>query len=391
MKRHLITFAVIAIAACTPKSDLTVELTNDSAADKSFETVELDLASLQVVAPQLNQENIAVLDRKGKQVPCQVYVEDNGLTTLVFQADVPAGKTVNYYLSSCGREEFPTMAYSRYVPERADDFAYENNLIAGRVYGPALSSPRTLGSDIWVKCTDSLIVDKWFREDLAGIRSYHKNGGQGMDCYKVAQTLGGGALAPIDAEGHLVCGDNYCSQKEITSGPVRTKAAFTYDFPLGNLQCTVLREITLDANSRFIKFSQKFLLNGPQEEKEASVAEGGLKVALAAIKHDVIACSNGENWIAFTEKSSDTKQPDIDGDISVAIILPETGTAMEISDIDSHAAISTRVPLEKAIVCWTGSGWSQGGIDTPEDWERLTGEFAENLSHPLKMIISAGK
>ena len=27
---------------------------------------------------------------------------------------------------------------ARYVPERADDFVFENNLIAGRIYGNAL-------------------------------------------------------------------------------------------------------------------------------------------------------------------------------------------------------------------------------------------------------------
>lgn len=391
MKRIFLLFGALTFAACAPKSDLTVELTNASSSDKFFETVELDVASLQVAAPQLNPENITVLDRKGRQIPCQVYEEVSGLKTLVFQASVPAGRTVNFYLAAGEREDFPTMAYSRYVPEREDDFAYENNLIAGRVYGPALKSPRTLGSDIWVKCTDSLVVDKWFREALESNKSYHENHGQGMDCYKVAQTLGGGALVPLDAEGRLVFGDNYDSQMEITSGPVRTKAALTYGFALGNLRCTVLKELTLDANCRFVKSSQKFFLDGDAAEIEAAVSEGGLKVALAAVKHDVVEEAEGANWTAFTEKASDSRQPDVDGNISVALVLPDTGSGIEAAEIDSHAALVTRVPLGKAVVSWTGSGWSQGGIESPEAWTELVSGFAEGLENPLKLIVSKGR
>ena len=51
---------------------------------------------------------------------------------------------------SCAPKEFRVMA--RYVPERADDFVFENNLIAGRFYGEALEgNPTSPGIDVWVK------------------------------------------------------------------------------------------------------------------------------------------------------------------------------------------------------------------------------------------------
>ena len=40
---------------------------------------------------------------------------------------------------------------ARHVPERADDFVFENNLVCGRIYGQALEgNPTSPGIDIWV-------------------------------------------------------------------------------------------------------------------------------------------------------------------------------------------------------------------------------------------------
>lgn len=57
-------------------------------------------------------------------------------------------------------------AFGRAVPERYDDYAWENNKVAYRLYGPALeTSPEKLitpGIDVWVKCTEKLVIDEWY-------------------------------------------------------------------------------------------------------------------------------------------------------------------------------------------------------------------------------------
>lgn len=391
-KVFLVLAASLAAVCCAPDALLVVDIANKGAVDRNFETIEIDMAGISVADPALNAENIVVLDRKGRQLPCQVYTEASGLETLVFQASVPAGKSAQYYLAAGEREMFDTLAFSRYVPERADDFAYENNVVAGRVYGPALADPRTLGSDIWVKCTDALVVNKWFREDLAGIRSYHHNGGEGMDCYKVGNTLGGGALVPVDAEGHLVLGDNYCSFREITSGPVRTKAVLDYSFPLADgVTCLVTRELTLDANTHFVKSGMKYSLSGDDAAIDAILKDGGLKVALGAIQHDVIARADGENWIAFTERSSDTQQPEVDGDISVGLVLGDKAENIVPGTVDGHAALLATIPLNRTVYCWTASGWSLGGVESADAWTETVKEFAEASERPLvlDLVISS--
>ena len=89
---------------------------------------------------------------------------------------------------------------AREVPERADDFVFENNLIAGRIYGKALEgNPTSPGIDIWVKLPGKLVADEWYKNTVspgADPTYYHHDHG-GKDCYKVAVSLGGGASVPF--------------------------------------------------------------------------------------------------------------------------------------------------------------------------------------------------
>ena len=183
MKRNFAMGAAAIISAalmmsCTSGAGVKVLVENDSELARSNETVELDFSALASEVKGLTEENAVVLDAAGKQVPVQVYTERHGEELLIFQATVPAGETVEYTVTTGEREEYEMLVYSRYVPERADDYAYENNLVAGRIYGPALADPRTFGPDIWLKCTDRLIIDEWYAK-----ADYHHNYGDGMDCY----------------------------------------------------------------------------------------------------------------------------------------------------------------------------------------------------------------
>src|ERR1700676_4219083 len=56
-------------------------------------------------------------------------------------------------------------AFVRYVPERMDDIAWENDRIAYRLYGPALEKHEATGSgiDVWVKSTRKMIINEWYR------------------------------------------------------------------------------------------------------------------------------------------------------------------------------------------------------------------------------------
>ncbi len=98
-------------------------------------------------------------------------------------------------LASCQKEAVQPKVYGRYVPERKDDFAWENEYAAFRMYGPALRPENpSNGVDLWLKASPELVVDSfYYREHCLGL-PYHINYGKGLDCYKVGHTCGAGGL-----------------------------------------------------------------------------------------------------------------------------------------------------------------------------------------------------
>ena len=100
------------------------------------------------------------------------------------------------------QEAVKAKVYGRYVPERKDDFAWENEYAAFRMYGPALKAENpSNGVDLWLKASPELVVDSfYYREHVLGL-PYHINYGKGLDCYKVGHTCGAGGLVVLTANG----------------------------------------------------------------------------------------------------------------------------------------------------------------------------------------------
>ena len=103
-----------------------------------------------------------------------------------------------FTLASCQKETIQPKVFGRYVPERKDDFAWENEYAAFRMYGPALKPENpSNGVDLWLKASPELIVDSfYYREHVLG-KPYHINYGKGLDCYKVGHTCGAGGLVVL--------------------------------------------------------------------------------------------------------------------------------------------------------------------------------------------------
>ena len=88
--------------------------------------------------------------------------------------------------------------YGRYVPERKDDFAWENEYAAFRMYGAALKPENpSNGVDLWLKNSPALVVDTMYGRELKDNRPYHINYDGNLDCYKVAHTCGAGGLVVL--------------------------------------------------------------------------------------------------------------------------------------------------------------------------------------------------
>ena len=119
--------------------------------------------------------------------------------------------------------------YGRFVPERKDDFAWENEYAAFRMYGPALRPENpSNGVDLWLKASPELVVDSfYYREHELGL-PYHINYGKGLDCYKVGHTCGAGGLVVI-ANDQTFIGGAYDRWEILEQTPDRFVFKLEYD------------------------------------------------------------------------------------------------------------------------------------------------------------------
>ena len=100
-----------------------------------------------------------------------------------------------------------------------------------------------------------------------------------------------------------------------------------------------------------------------------------------------MARTDGDYYIAFTEKASDSANPEADGDISVGLVVDAAEEGVEAGTMDGHAVLKYNIVPGKRADVWTGSGWSKGGIESPEAWAEMVEDFAYAQAHPLKVTV----
>ena len=132
-------------------------------------------------------------------------------------------------LTACQKESVQPKVFGRFVPERKDDFAWENEYAAFRMYGPALRPENpSNGVDLWLKASPELVVDSfYYRAHVLGL-PYHINYGKGLDCYKVGHTCGCGGLVGLANEQTWI-GGAYDRWEVLEQTPNRLVFKLEYD------------------------------------------------------------------------------------------------------------------------------------------------------------------
>lgn len=374
MKKITLLLWAAALAACTSETAMQVSITNPTPSERDDEMVELAWASILEKLPEATAENIVVYNDEGEEVASQViYRGEEAPQALIFPVDVDGGQSELFTLKTGVRSVYEPKAFGRQVPERYDDYAWENNLCAYRLYGPALeTSPEKLitpGIDVWVKCTEKLVIDEWYAKG-----DYHHNYGDGMDCYKVGRTLGGGASVPMVDGKFWPMEHNYATARTLDNGPLRTSVELTYvGWDVNGVEVSLVKTITLDADDRFNKMENVY--TGDFES---------LPIAAGFVRHDVKNTLTGAGWAAMVEAVSDSKQPEVDGDIYQAIVLPGAQTE---ADLLGHTLAVIPVKSGEKMTYYSASGWSQGGVEDMEDWLEEIEDLQAKLAQPLTITI----
>ena len=176
----------------------TVTVSNPLAQPRFVETAEIPWPSLaRALGAVPGNPIIAVDGRTGQILPSQL-LDENGdamaeklLVSLSLSADESRPIVVRRLARPFRPARPAVRAYGRFVAEGRDDFAWENDRVAFRVYGPALEPRQTSsGIDVWAKRVREPVIDRWYRRtDL------HRDQGEGLDFYRVGPSLGCGGWA----------------------------------------------------------------------------------------------------------------------------------------------------------------------------------------------------
>ena len=269
------------------------------------------------------------------------------------------------------KEEAPKVM-ARAVPERADDFVFENDLIAGRFYGKALEgNPTSPGLDIWVKMPGQLVANDWYEHAVNEDPDYYHHNHGGKDCYKVAVSLGGGASAPI-FDGELIYpATNYRSYEILEETP--TLVRFALDYPawdVNGVPVSLRKVVSLEAGSYFANVTDYY--SYPDSVGVLTVAAG---FKLHNAQGTVEKAHRGVSRYAIWEHASDQSIEPEDGMIGVALIAPSINDRyIGVSYDQDHVLFITPIRPGEPLRYRIGSCWSKGDIKTAEDWFKLVDE-----------------
>jgi len=375
-----IIIATVLLFSCSEK-DVRVTVENPTDFDRMTELVEIPIDSIKSKAKVTDSLVYVVQTVEGEVIPSQVTYDRK----IIFQPQLKANESKTFIITTGEAQKFDSKAYGRFITERKDDFAWENDRVAFRIYGPALieTDGPSNGIDIWYKRTGNLIIDKWYKDDLAGAASYHDDHGEGLDDYKVGRSLGAGAMAPY-VDNKLWLNENFASEELLDNGPLRTTFKLTYkNLDVNGQSIAESRTISLDAGSQLSKILQAYTIKEPM-----STAAGIVKRE----KGDSIITSLDKNYIVYAEPKTDK----VSG-IYLALVFPQGLTESKVDTYDvlnpktnkkdtySHVLGVTIQQPKIPVTYYTGYGWSEFGYPTVTDFENYIRNFSEGLKQPFKI------
>ena len=384
----LISSALLLIA-CSSDVVKTIQLSNPTDDVREGEMVEVCAKALGLTA-DADFETLGLYDEAGNLIPYQVmHYGQPEVQSIVFQATLQPQSEVAYTLRKSTPLQTSIQVSARFVPERKDDFAWENDIAAYRMYGPALAPENpSNGIDLWLKKTDLLIVDTfYYREHTLGL-PYHVDYGKGLDCYKVGHTAGCGGVFPV-MNGLPQIGNHYDSWQVIDEGPLRVVFCLTYNDYFANGHASVVETftVTCDAHQPLCRAQVMF---APADSTSPQFDEIGAGIFLhTATANPEIGVDGqmqiGEStgYLAYAENAvSDAGLAS--GRNFAAVVLPGM---KEHATADGMLYGKADYEMGETYTYYFGGGWSEWKYPTDADWFEAIAKNAKSIAAPIAYTI----
>ncbi len=385
MKIRILTLVLIGSlsASCgAANSAVTVKATNKLALARSSQTIELSAKDLAPLGEK-DLTKIHVKDAAGKEVLCQAVDTDfdslHKPDIVIFQADFAASEAKTFTASAGAKlvytkEQFK--AHGRFVRERFDDFAWENDRIAHRTYGKALETwqgePLTSSTiDIWSKRTPRMVIDEWYMAD-----NYHADTGDGADFYSAGPSRGCGGNG-LWAGDKLWVSKNFVDSHVLANGPIRIMFELVYEpFDVNGVKVSEVKRISLDAGQQLDRFQSTY-----KPDKPTALVTGiGLKKAGGEKKE-----FNAERgWLAKWERMDKNA-----GNQGLAVVVDPKLIVKQTED-QRNQLVLVKVPQDNVVSYWAGFCWDKAGPCPDEQaWKTYVDQFAQGVQSPIEVTVSA--
>jgi len=360
---------------------LTVRAVNKLDLPRRSQTIEISAHDLAPLGEK-DLTKIHVQDSSGKELLTQAvdtdYDDFHKPDIVIFQADFAPHEAKQFTLTVGAKHEYEKTdfkAYGRFVRERFDDFAWENDLIAHRTYGKALitwkGEPLTSSAiDIWSKRTSKLVINDWYMVD-----NYHADNGEGMDDYSAGATRGCGGSG-VWSNNRLYAATNFLDSRVLANGPIRVMFELVYEpFNAGDLNVSQVVRISLDAGSQLDHFQNFYTV---QPANQIAVAVG-----LKKVKGEQKEFNASRGWLAIWEPMEKNQ-----GMQGIAAIVDPAAVATASED-ERNNLLLLKPATGKAVSYWAGFAWDRAGsIKSAEAWKKYVDEFAAGLSSPIEVTVS---
>ena len=364
---------------------------NRLAVARPTETVSLPAARLAGFIRAYGADNLVVRDATGAVLVSQALDNDadGQVDELLFQTMLAANEAKRFTVSGAAngaaqRPPSPLTTFSRFVPERIDDYAWENERVAFRTYGPVAQQlteagrkdgTLTSGMDCWLKRVPYPVIDKWYAGNVQEAGYYHHDRGEGYDPYHVGDSRGCGGTGIWDND-RLYVSKNFVRYQTLATGPIRTVFELTYaPWEANGRSITEKKRISLDLGSNLSRYEDH--CSSPQALPNFVVG-----ITLHE-KKGLVRSDPKAGWFRYWE-------PVDDAEIGTGVVLAP-GAVAEVRDYrvekpdQSNLLIFTR-PASAPLVFYAGFGWTKSGqFRTVQEWDAYLARFAQTLASPVEI------
>ncbi len=348
-------------------------VSNPSGIERKQELVSISWKNIISKYPSIDTADFKIINtRTKKEIPFQLeYRGEATIQNLLIQIDALASGTSDFYLKKGKPALVNSKTFCRYVPERKDDFAWENDKIAFRMYGKALElTPKEMGYgiDVWVKRASRLILNERYKRG-----EYHVDHGDGLDYYHVGVSLGAGRMMPYFNDSIYYSG-NYVNYKILDNGPLRSTFQLMYDeWEVAGRRVKVINTISLDAGSQLNKVEVNYSYGNDT---------AALPVVVGIIKRNdpgTMLLDEQKGIMGYWEPEHGQ-----DGTTAVGSIILSPLVKMKVTN--EQLLAKTFVRNSTPFVYYTGAAWNKAGLITKaQAWFTYLQLFQNQLQQPLQV------